>query len=67
MIVILTIRYFNNNESIRKTVTIFKMTFRLDGKPVNNPITMALSGNSGNNQNYSQLDGDKYNFQSWIR
>ncbi len=49
----MTIRYFNNDESIRKTVTIFKMTFRLDGKATNNPIAMALSGNSGNNQNYS--------------
>jgi hypothetical protein len=53
LIVILTIRYLNNDESIRKTVTIFKMTFRLDGKATNNPITMALNGNTGNNQNYS--------------
>lgn len=51
LIVILTIRYFNNDESIRKSVTLI-YSFKLDGKSQNNPITMALTGHT-NNQTYN--------------
>jgi len=45
LVVILLVRYFNNDETIRKSVTFFKMTFKLDGRGGNNPITQALTGN----------------------
>lgn len=45
LVTILMVRYFNNDESIRKSVTFFKMTFKLDGRSGNNPITQALTGN----------------------
>ena len=45
VVTILMVRYFNNDESIRKSVTFFKMTFKLDGRSGNNPITQALTGN----------------------
>jgi hypothetical protein len=45
LVTILMVRYFNNDESIRKSVTFFKMTFKLDGRNSgNNPITQALTG-----------------------
>jgi hypothetical protein len=44
--VILMIRYFNNNESIKKTVTLFTLTFKLDGRGHENPITNGITGGS---------------------
>jgi hypothetical protein len=43
LIVILTIRYFNNDETIKKSVTLFTLSFKLDGRSANNPFTQALS------------------------
>lgn len=48
LIVILTVRYFNNDESIRKSVTLFTLSFKLDGRSANNPITQALTGHKTN-------------------
>lgn len=45
LIVILMVRYFNNTETIKKSVTLFSLSFKLDGKSNNNPITQALTGN----------------------
>jgi hypothetical protein len=45
LVVILLVRYFNIPENIRKSVTIFNISFKLDGKSHNNPITQALKGN----------------------
>jgi hypothetical protein len=45
LVVILMVRYFNIPENIRKSVTILKISFKLDGKTQNNPITQALKGN----------------------
>lgn len=63
LVVILTIRYFNNDEAIRKSVTIFKLSFKLDGRSQNNPFTMALTGQS---QGYNEANnaGDRYNFEA---
>lgn len=44
LVVILTIRYFNNDESIKKSVTLFTLSFKLDGRSANNPFTQALAG-----------------------
>lgn len=44
LLVILMIRYFNNSDSIRKSVTLFTLSFKLDGRSHNNPITQALTG-----------------------
>jgi hypothetical protein len=46
LVVILMIRYFSVSETIRKSVTIFNLSFKLDGKSQNNPITQALKGKS---------------------
>jgi len=44
LLVILLVRYFNNSDSIRKSVTLFTLSFKLDGRSHNNPITQALTG-----------------------
>jgi len=54
LVVILTFRYFNNDETIKKSVTLFTLAFKLDGRSANNPITQALSGNS--RQNFSGVE-----------
>lgn len=54
LVVILTFRYFNNDETIKKSVTLFTLSFKLDGRSANNPITQALSGNS--RQNFSGVE-----------
>jgi hypothetical protein len=56
-VVILLIRYFNNDETIRKSVTFFKMSFKLDGRSANNPITQALTGRS---QAFSGIPQDQF-------
>jgi hypothetical protein len=43
LVFILMIRYFSVSENIRKSVTIFNLSFKLDGKSQNNPITQALT------------------------
>ncbi len=47
---ILLVRYFNNDEVIRKSVTLFSLSFKLDGRSNNNPFTNALFGNKINNE-----------------
>jgi hypothetical protein len=54
LVTILMIRYFNNDETIRKSVTFFKMTFKLDGRSGNNPITQALVANKQGFANVQQ-------------
>lgn len=49
LVVILTFRYFNNDETIKKSVTLFSLAFKLDGRSANNPITQALTGGSKQN------------------
>lgn len=61
LVVILMVRYFNNPENIRKSVTIFNLSFKLDGKSQNNPITQAIKGN----QNSMSPLADNYNF-AWV-
>lgn len=54
LIVVLTLRYFNNDETIKKSVTLYSLSFKLDGRSSNNPITQALTGNS--KQNFSGVE-----------
>ena len=54
LVVILTIRYFNNDESIKKSVTLFTLSFKLDGRSANNPITQAIAG--VNQQSFAGID-----------
>lgn len=42
LILILIARYFNNDESIRKSVTFSSLLFKLDGRSTNNSITDAI-------------------------
>lgn len=53
LVVILTFRYFNNDESIKKSVTFFSLSFKLDGRSANNPITQALAGKK---QQFSEVE-----------
>jgi hypothetical protein len=50
LMAILLVRYFNNDEVIRKSVTLFSLSFKLDGRSNNNPFTNALFGNKINNE-----------------
>jgi hypothetical protein len=61
LVAILMVRYLSNPETIRKSVTIFNLSFKLDGKSQNNPITQALRGNSSGESAVSPVE-DNYQF-----
>jgi hypothetical protein len=61
LVVILMLRYFSVSETIRKSVTIFNLSFKLDGKSHNNPITQALTAKPSGVSPVSPIE-QKYEF-----